>query len=231
MAGVGVPPRDRRSHPRGGHRDRRADQAGADDRDAFRRGRGHRAATPRRRGTRERSGRGFARCGSGPGAGSRTASDPATGISRAHISGTRPRPIRRAASAGNADRRSSVTVNRTLIRSSGSIAFRSSTRREQSLRRVEHDLGVVVDHDDGTTGGTNLHDEFPPRRTAPRSDKATCRWPVRESGSPRASARGAHPAPGSPASRDRRAAAPAAPRAGPPRRAAGEPRACGPPSW
>ena len=51
-------------------------------------------------------------------------------------------------------------------------------RREQSLGRVEHDLGIVVDHDDGTTGGTNLHDVFPPRRTAPRSDKATCRWPV-----------------------------------------------------
>src|SRR5581483_11323850 len=52
--------------------------------------------------------------------------EPSTGISCAHRRGTRPRPIRLAASAGNADRRSCVAVKNTLTRSAPVAPLRSS---------------------------------------------------------------------------------------------------------
>ena len=83
--------------------------------------------------------------------------EPSTGISRAHISGTLPRPIRRAASAGNAERRSSVTVNSTLTRSSCSMSLRSRTDASSRSVASKHDLGLVAIDDDGPTGGTDPH--------------------------------------------------------------------------
>ena len=53
-------------------------------------------------------------------------SEPGTGISRAHSSGTRLRPIRRAATAGNSASRSWVRVKMQLTRASGSSRLRAS---------------------------------------------------------------------------------------------------------
>src|SRR4051794_33922341 len=51
-------------------------------------------------------------------------SEPGTGTSRAHISGTWPKPSWRAATAGNSASRSSVSVNRQLTTSSGTSSLR-----------------------------------------------------------------------------------------------------------
>src|SRR5438552_1748792 len=66
--------------------------------------------------------------------------DPSTGISLAHIRGTSPSPILRAASAGNIARRSSVAVNRMLIRSSCATPLRSIIAA--SRRSVEDSMAA-----------------------------------------------------------------------------------------
>src|SRR5919197_6741495 len=54
-------------------------------------------------------------------------SEPGTGISRAHNSGTALSPIRRAATAGNSASRSAVSVKMQLTRSSAASELRAST--------------------------------------------------------------------------------------------------------
>src|SRR5436305_10768362 len=54
---------------------------------------------------------------------------PRTGISCPHMSGTRPSPSRRAATAGNSASRSGVQVKKTLTTRSGSSTFRSRSSR------------------------------------------------------------------------------------------------------
>src|SRR3954451_5935811 len=73
---------------------------------------------------------------------------PTTGIYRAQSSGMSPRPIRRAASAGNALDRSSVAVNRMLIRSSCAIAFRSKS--------VSRSFAVAACRLAGSSAGTQI---------------------------------------------------------------------------
>ena len=82
---------------------------------------------------------------------------PSTGISLAHISGTTPMPIRRAASAGNTEVRSSVAVNRMLIRSPVSTALRSSIAESNRSVASNTCSGVVGTYHDGPTGRTNPH--------------------------------------------------------------------------
>src|SRR3954447_2012550 len=59
-------------------------------------------------------------------------SEPGTGSSRAHSSGTLLRPMLRAATAGNSASRSSVSVKMQLTRSGTSSALRSSSSRINS---------------------------------------------------------------------------------------------------
>ena len=76
--------------PRGGHRDRGADQAGPDDGDPLSRGR--HGATPRRRGRRARPRPAPGACGSACRMRTTPGIEPSTGISWAHMSGHRAEP-------------------------------------------------------------------------------------------------------------------------------------------
>ena len=69
---------------------------------------------------------------------------PSTSSSWAQMSGTSPRPMARAAAAGNAECTSGVAVNRMETRSSWSIAVAFEHLRQQPLDALEQVLALVV---------------------------------------------------------------------------------------
>ena len=173
--GVGVPPGHVAAHPRGGHRDRGADQAGADDRDALSGGRGHRAATPRRRGTRARPRPGSARewkwARSRITRRHRTLDRDLARAHQRHAAQAHParglRGERRAEIVGDREQDADQVV---LL---DGVALEHG--REQPLGGVEHDLGARRDRRRWLHGRHEPSSAFPPRERSPRSDKATCR--------------------------------------------------------
>ena len=84
-------------------------------------------------------------------------SEPGTAISRAHSSGTRSSPSRRAATAGNSASRSSVTVKMQLTIASAASSLRSITSRISSSVAARIAGAVVAVHRDGASQGEQPH--------------------------------------------------------------------------
>ena len=84
-------------------------------------------------------------------------SEPGTGISRAHSSGTRSKPEARAATAGNSASRSSVSVKMQLTTSAGAQVVALHDLAHERLGRAEDLAGLVGVDGGGAAQGEQAH--------------------------------------------------------------------------
>ena len=85
--------------------------------------------------------------------------DPGTGTSRAQSSGTRSKPMLRAATAGNSASRSSVSVKMQLHDVVGDQVVAPHDLAQQPLGRADDGLGLVAVDGGGAAEGEQAHAE------------------------------------------------------------------------
>ena len=163
--------------------------------------------------------------------------DPATGISAAQSRGTAPKPMPRAAVAGNIETTSAVAVKMMLMTSSSTRSLRAIDLGQQLLDALGHLLdGVLVDRGGAAHGshggGSGIGRHATSRRGRPSPGVGSPRPAGRRGQSERTSAgvSGAPPARGQGvvARAGRSGCAPAGAPGGPPPGTCGGPGGCGP---